>query len=139
MRKGGVGTYALVLRLARDREIRVGQLGVFAFPRGYYVYVGSALNGLDARIARHARLTNKRKFWHIDYFRAHAQLIRVLRVESRERLECAVARELSNLPDGRVVVPRFGASDCRCATHLFLIFPDLQFRCEYAKLLNAPL
>jgi len=65
------GTYALVLYLLPAQTIRVGKLGAFKFPRGYYIYLGSALNGLVRRIARHLR-SAKRPFWHIDYFLRHA-------------------------------------------------------------------
>jgi uncharacterized protein YdeI (YjbR/CyaY-like superfamily) len=41
----------LVIFLPRAKMIRVGALGAFRFPRGYYVYIGSALNELSARVA----------------------------------------------------------------------------------------
>jgi len=50
------GSYALVLRLPSRRKIQVGKLGLFEFPRGHYIYLGSALGGLDARVGRHLSL-----------------------------------------------------------------------------------
>ena len=47
------GSYALVLRLPSRRKIQVGKLGLVEFPRGNYIYFGSPLGGLDARVARH--------------------------------------------------------------------------------------
>ncbi len=53
------GTYALVIFLPRAQTIRVGALGAFNFPRGYYVYSGSALNGLRARVGAARRFAKK--------------------------------------------------------------------------------
>ena len=44
------GAYLLVMKLDKDVLIAVGKLGVLSFKKGYYVYVGSALQGLDHRI-----------------------------------------------------------------------------------------
>ena len=49
------GAYILLLHLKRRRRVRVGELGVFTFPKGHYLYVGSAMRNLTARIARHER------------------------------------------------------------------------------------
>ncbi|MCL4393792.1 MAG: GIY-YIG nuclease family protein [Chloroflexi bacterium] len=111
------GTYALVLFLARTTTIRVGALGSFRFPRGYYIYVGSAQNGLTARIARHRR-QRKTRFWHIDYFLAHTRILDVWTQAGARRLECKWARAALALPNAQVVAPHFGASDCRCPAHL---------------------
>ena len=111
------GTYTLVIFLPRVRTIRIGALGTFKFPRGYYVYIGSALNGLSARVARHNR-REKKRFWHIDYLLEHARVVDVWTHEGAARLECRWARAALALPNAQVVAPRFGASDCQCAAHL---------------------
>lgn len=46
-------TYCLLIELKSAQKIKVGKLGVFEFPQGYYIYTGSAMNNLNARIARH--------------------------------------------------------------------------------------
>ena len=109
------GTYILLAELAEDTRIQVGKLGEIAFRRGYYAYVGSALRGLDARVARHRR-RDKKLHWHIDYLLQHAHVLDIITIESTERLECPVA---SSLADRFTTIPRFGSSDCRCASHLF--------------------
>ena len=111
------GTYALILHLPRAQTIRVGALGTFRFPRGWYVYVGSAMNGLNARIARHQR-GEKKIFWHIDYLTRHAKIIAVETHESRKRLECHAARRVLSRANAQVIAPRFGSSDCNCPTHV---------------------
>lgn len=113
------GTYVLILRLEVRREIQVGRLGRFTFPAGHYLYVGSALGpgGLPARLARH-RKQDKPPRWHIDYLRRESQLVETWYVESARRLECAWAQVLLAWPGAEVLAPGFGASDCRCRSHL---------------------
>ena len=126
----GAGTYALVIALDRSQDISIGRRGRFHFPAGFYVYVGSALGpgGVAARVARHLR-PEKRLYWHIDYLLGSkgARVVQVRTVESVVRLECKWARQAMRWIGARVVVPRFGASDCRCGTHLigFDHLPDL--------------
>ena len=114
----GGGVYNLVIYLERERCIQVGRLGEFWFPAGYYVYTGSALGGLEARIARHLR-KEKRKWWHVDYLLEWAGVAEVRRIPTRERKECALNRKVAGLTGAQVVAPGFGASDCTCETHLF--------------------
>jgi len=116
------GVYALVLRLEGREEITIGRLGKFAFPAGYYLYVGSALGsgGLEARLARHRR-RDKKLHWHIDYLLEHAHLVEVWSAASTDRLECLWAKTARQIPDGEIPVPGFGSSDCRCPSHLIYL------------------
>lgn len=111
------GVYNLVICLEGERCIQVGRLGRFVFPAGYYVYTGSALKGLEARIARHRR-KEKRKWWHIDYLLEWSEVAAVRTYPTEERKECVLNRKVAGLASARVVVPGFGASDCGCETHL---------------------
>jgi sugar fermentation stimulation protein A len=112
------GAYLLIIRLRRSRRITPGSLGDMLLPAGFYVYVGSAMGNLEARIARHRR---RRKIlrWHIDYLLAEmdSRDVRSLVVRSLRRLECSLAEDLARLADGSVA--RFGSSDCACPSHLF--------------------
>ncbi|MEW5761414.1 MAG: DUF123 domain-containing protein, partial [Candidatus Thermoplasmatota archaeon] len=47
------GTYILLMSLPGRCNIRVGKLGSIKFNKGYYAYVGSAMNNLVMRIHRH--------------------------------------------------------------------------------------
>lgn len=110
------GSYLVLLRLPRTRVIRIGGLGKVRFPKGFYVYVGSAMAHLSRRIERHRRL-RKRTHWHIDFLRPHARYLEALPIRSSDRLECALARSVEGVASWSI--PGFGCSDCRCRSHLF--------------------
>jgi sugar fermentation stimulation protein A len=112
------GSYMLVLNLADDKEITIGKLGSIFFKKGFYIYIGSAMKDLTARIERHKR-KRKNLFWHIDYLREHAALIHALPIRSSSRLECEIAGHLRKVSESRI--KDFGASDCGCDSHLFYI------------------
>ena len=44
------GIYNLIILLRKDAIIIIGKLGKFSFPKGYYVYTGSAKKNLSSRI-----------------------------------------------------------------------------------------
>jgi len=111
------GTYALLIRLERELTLTVGRLGMFVLAPGWYVYLGSALGGLEARIARHRR-REKRLRWHIDYLLAQAELVEVWWAAGNKHQECRWAQAVLSLPGASVPISRFGASDCRCLAHL---------------------
>jgi Uri superfamily endonuclease len=67
------GAYTLVINLDSDTEIDVGSLGSILFPRGSYLYIGSAINGIEGRVTRHLRKT-KKIHWHIDYLLKKAEI-----------------------------------------------------------------
>lgn len=110
------GSYLLILNLKRNRKIDVGKLGKVHFRKGFYIYVGSAMANLSKRMERHRHL-RKRHHWHIDELRAVGEFHSVLAIRSSERLECEVAKGMSEIAEWSV--PRFGSTDCSCDTHLF--------------------
>ena len=111
------GVYHLLIHLSQDTSVVVGKLGTFHFPSGYYVYTGSALGGLESRIARHLR-RKKRLHWHIDYLLQYGQVIDVITHQTTERLECQFNERVLSMPDSQIPVKSFGSSDCNCASHL---------------------
>ena len=113
------GSYLLLMELKNTEKISVGKLGKIDFKKSFYIYVGSALNGLDQRIQRHLR-KQKKTYWHIDYLlgNAEAKVLSVFYKQGDKTEECAVAQIISER--GRDVVG-FGASDCNCRSHLFRI------------------
>ncbi len=109
------GSYVLIIKVLRNKEIKIGKLGNIYFKRGFYAYVGSAMNGLEKRIERHLKLEKKMK-WHIDYLLMHAIIRDVFYKESDEKEECKIANYLIKKFE---YVNKFGSSDCNCKSHLF--------------------
>ena len=107
-------TYQLLIQVSEPLTLAVGRLGRFDFPAGLYCYTGSARRNFEARVARHLR-RDKTLRWHIDYLLA-APGVRVVEVRRSTAVECA----LNQATAGTIVVPGFGASDCRngCGSHL---------------------
>ncbi len=108
------GVYRLRIRLGRPAMLTVGAIGGFHFPAGWYVYTGSARNGLGQRIRRHLR-RQKRQHWHIDDLLAVVDKVEAFVLPGTAVTECELHAALTG---GDVVVPGFGSSDCRCASHL---------------------
>ncbi len=109
------GSYVLVIEVLDDLEIEVGRLGRIDFGKGFYMYVGSAMNNLEKRIRRHLR-EEKKRFWHIDYLLEHAEIKEVVCFESEKKQECVLAEYLKESFDS---IKGFGCSDCSCKSHLF--------------------
>jgi len=109
------GTYVLIMKLSERKVIKVGCLRAISFPKGFYAYVGSALNGIESRIKRHLG-KDKKPFWHIDYLLGQALIISTIISETDKKIECKIARNLAKtLPS----IPGFGSSDCKCKSHLY--------------------
>ena len=82
------GSYLLGIRLDGRQRVAVGRLGVFDLQPGFYLYAGSALNGLRGRVDRHLRRT-KRTHWHIDHLTAIAPVTAVWWNTGEDSRECA--------------------------------------------------
>lgn len=114
------GTYALLLRIATADVVAIGRRFQLPVAPGWMVYAGSAFGpgGVAARLEHHRRLAD-RPHWHIDALRRHAAFEAVWFSHDPLRREClwaaVLAEELGGLPPPF----RFGASDCRCPTHLY--------------------
>jgi len=114
------GTYVLVLEVDEARSIRVGRLGDFPFPAGWYCYVGSAFGpgGVAARCGHHRRVGH-RPHWHIDYLRVHCRLREIWYTHDSRPCEHRWAQCLGRIRGAQRPVPGFGASDCGCPSHLW--------------------
>lgn len=109
------GSYLIIAEMDANKRVPIGKLGEVEFNKGFYVYVGSALNGLEQRIQRHLR-ENKKTHWHIDYLLKHATVTDVFYKEDNVREECIIAKKFEGtLPS----ILGFGCSDCKCKSHLF--------------------
>ncbi len=115
------GSYCLIIRLSEDRKIRIGKLGVFDFPEGYYIYVGSAMKNLKQRVSRHLSSTKKFR-WHIDYFLEVSHIVKLLIFPSKKRLESKISKFLEKevkKGNSSIIAPKFGSTDSKDKTHLF--------------------
>ncbi|MCS7200312.1 MAG: DNA/RNA nuclease SfsA [Caldimicrobium sp.] len=110
------GIYILLIEVPEEREIPIGKLGLFFFPRGYYVYVGSAHNSLSQRLKRYQKPI-KNQHWHIDYLLPYGKLKHIIPIVTLDRVECTLASKISSLADQGIY--KFGSSDCSCFSHLF--------------------
>ena len=113
------GIYVLIISVNRNIGVNIGALGTVSFDKGLYVYVGSAQNNLEKRIARHHRKV-KKKFWHIDHLLSNsfAEVVTESYMETDKSAECRIARRLSQKG---IAVKHFGCSDCNCVSHLFKV------------------
>lgn len=107
-------SYQLTIEVKQDSTIQIGKFGTFQFPAGYYVYTGSAKRNLEARLKRHLSKTKTLK-WHIDYL-LNAPEVSILNINRWTAPEC----EVNQQGQGAVLIPHFGATDCRagCGSHL---------------------
>ncbi|WP_414468657.1 GIY-YIG nuclease family protein [Methanobacterium sp. ACI-7] len=111
-----MATYCLIIKLSKNSIISVGKLEKLDFKKGYYVYVGSALNSIDARVKRHLK-SEKKLFWHIDYLlnSPKTSIKEIILERSPYKWECKIAEEVSK--KGKLI-DKFGCSDCSCNSHL---------------------
>jgi Uri superfamily endonuclease len=113
----GLKTYVLEIKIDRDIKISVGKLGELNFKKGYYLYVGSARKGLEARIKRHLR-KDKSNFWHVDYLLSQ-DFVGIKRIWIVKKDECQLAKIFYK--QGYNFIKKFGSSDCNCLSHLFFL------------------
>jgi len=126
------GSYILLIRLPEEQTIKIGSLKATHFALGYYAYVGSAMGGFKSRLSRHLQ-RNKKPHWHIDYLLQRASISSIILYETKERVECAIAQALSHQFDS---IPGFGASDCKCQSHLFFSADESQMKATTMATLN---
>ena len=126
------GVYLLLLQLDNSEQISVGRLGVQHFSKGFYAYVGSALNGIESRVNRHLS-NNKKNFWHIDYLLDKARVFKVMLIPTEEKLECTLAMAFKKK---LLCISRFGSSDCSCQGHLFFASKRLELEIWVEKVLS---
>jgi len=120
MKMKDAGLYVLVLGLTKGKKIKAGKLPETYFNPGCYLYVGRAKRGLKKRLERHLR-KDKKLFWHIDYFLRKAEVMDIwIKLNSFD--ECRIVSQIRKFLRNSVIPQRkFGASDCRCSSHLLFL------------------
>ena len=151
------GSYILLIKLPKERNLSVGKLGYINFPEAFYAYVGSAMNGFKVRLAHHLR-EKKKPHWHIDYLLNEAEVLEIILcpsepfafrhsdpewsegAESRSALrslrgECFIAHALAKEFQS---IPCFGASDCKCDSHLYFANDKDRLRAKVIEAIDQP-
>ena len=126
------GSYILLAELASSKDILVGKLGHISFPKAFYAYVGSAMNGFEARLARHLK-DRKKPHWHIDYLLSEAELAGMILCPGGKRTECFLARALAKEFQS---IPNFGSSDWECKNHLYFAEDKSRLKVKIAEMVS---
>jgi Uri superfamily endonuclease len=115
------GTYVMILRSEHATVLRIGRLGTFWLPSGFFLYVGSAFGGggVGARTNRHC-CSQTPKMWNLDHIKAIARPVELWWTHVAEKVECPWAMALAELPGYCCPAPRCGGNDCKsCPAHLY--------------------
>ena len=121
-----------MFRLKENLTVKVRSGRVFSLKKGVYCYCGSAMGSLEKRVLRHLK-REKKRHWHLDFITTDSRFEPVEVWVFREKeFECSLAESLK----GSEPVVGFGATDCRCESHLFRL-KDLEVEREKAKNLGA--
>jgi len=127
------GTYILLLSLGNPVTIEIGRIGVHHFDSGFYAYIGSGMNSIDARLARHFGFTDKKIHWHVDYLLTKGKAFSAFSHDTETRNECLIAKAFGR--KYTIPIKGFGASDCNCSGHLFYLGEKLPPEFHLSKLL----
>lgn len=126
------GIYILEMLLPEEVKLEVGKLGTFELTPGYYYYIGSAQKNLKARVSRHLS-KEKTIRWHIDYLLEHAKILQAYVWPAEKDLECTLGNYLERFPAALIPMKGFGASDCKCISHLYYF----SYRPNLANLIHS--
>ena len=117
------GCYCLIIKLDENSSIKIGKkLGEIKFQKGHYVYVGSAMNSLHARVKRHLS-DDKKLHYHIDYFLKYSKITKIICNQSKRKIECDLSQYLASKTCG---IEDFGCSDCKCESHLYYFKTEIK-------------
>ena len=117
------GAYCLCIQVKESITVGIGALGKTEFDKGFYIYIGSALNGLQARLVRHLKNSRGKHnvtHWHIDYLLREkpVEITKIVVQYSSLKTECFIAEQVSKFGEA---YNGFGCSDCKCKSHLFKV------------------
>ncbi len=109
----------LLIDVKKDISVKVGALGELTFKKGLYVYVGSAQNSLEKRVSRHMS-KHKKLRWHVDYLLSNKH-VKIKNVFYKEAPKSEEDKTACKLLEFGTPIPKFGASDSKCISHLFKV------------------
>jgi len=120
------GIYTIILRLENHTKCKIGALGSYRFPRGIYLYTGSACGrgsaSIEGRMRRHEG-RRRRNFWHIDYLLGAGgwEILAFVYSNTERSFECKANGHIREVTQASFPVMGFGSSDCRCPSHLLYL------------------
>ena len=120
------GIYTIILRLENRTKCKIGALGLYRFPRGIYLYTGSACGtgstSIEGRMRRHEG-KRRRNYWHIDYLLGTGSwaIIAFVYSTTEKSFECKANALIRESTQASFPVKGFGSSDCRCPSHLLYL------------------
>ena len=125
--KASRGVYLLLIEILEESQIVIGKLGTQVFPKGFYLYIGSALGGtstsLGWRITRYLTISKRKHRWHIDYLLddKHTEITEIFFAKTHEDMECTLSKAVLTREWIETPIKGFGASDCpaNCPAHLY--------------------
>ena len=91
------GTYCLIIGNYKTSSLKIGNLYEdYKFKKGFYVYIGSAMNSLIPRVNRHLS-DDKKMHWHVDYLlkSPDCHIRDILFNISDLKIECGLAESIS--------------------------------------------
>lgn len=115
--------YAIYLEVPETVSLQIGKLGMFEFPKGTYIYVGSAKRTIKNRILRHIK-KEKPLRWHFDYLRPYGEITSIETFNDQID-ECSLANRIKKNVQAIEIVKGFGSSDCKCKSHLLFLPNEL--------------
>ncbi len=119
--KNDSGTYVITLKCCVEESlIPIGKKKNLLLERGYYYYVGSAFGpgGVKARVSHHQNISENPR-WHLDFLRKHTKIIEIWHTYDNNKREHQWANILCQNPFTNIPLYGFGATDCKCFSHLF--------------------
>jgi Uri superfamily endonuclease len=141
----------LLAELATEKDILICKLGYIHFPEAFYAYVGSTMNGIEARLTQHLR-KGKKLHWHIDYLLSQSEVLEVIlcpsepfaschserskeshQARGKFRVECFLAQILA---EEFLCIPCLGASDCKCNSHLYFVDDKDRLRAKVVEAID---
>ncbi|MEE4113311.1 MAG: GIY-YIG nuclease family protein [Desulfobacteraceae bacterium] len=124
------GTYALIFRCSVPFQAVVGKLGPVFLSSGYWIYVGSAFGpgGLRSRLSHHLK-PSRRPHWHLDYIKSDLRPVEIWTTTDPLNREHDWATLLSAGNGASRPIAGFGATDCRCRSHLIHMTRPPDFFC----------
>lgn len=124
------GVYVLILEVKKPIKLEF-KGKEYTLKKNFYCYVGSALGpgeySLENRLNRHFTF-NKKIFWNIDLITTNPNVktLFALVATTKANMECNLSRSIYERGLGDVIIPKFGAHDCKrkCPTHFYRIIDE---------------